>query len=688
MQLRLSYACAAHNARCLLSVCLGVFLSIKVCAQNTETTRPDTLNQTTISAERIPSATLQSAPTQVIDRSSLDRLGIQELHEAVKTFSGVQVKDYGGIGGIKTVSVRGLGTQHTGIIYDGVSVSNAANGQIDIGQFSLENVSNITLSIAGSDDIFRSARTFSTAGALIIKSTAPYFEEGNRTHLSVSMKTSTYDFSRISSYGWNPSISWKQKLSRRWSLTADADWLRSEGEYPFTLTNASTVTRELRQNTDVNTLRSEINLYGIFKTGGTLAVKGSGLLSERGLPGNVILYNTDSNERLWDRNAFLQTRYEKDFNEKWSLQGQLKYQYSYNRYHDENEYYEGGQINDEYSQREYYGSVSTCFRPSERWSISIAEDAFINTLWETIPDAAQPRRFTNMSALSGQYKSPRLTVTASTLATYITEEVCASTTQNAAPDRFRLSPALSLSWRILKEHNLRLRAAYQDIYRTPTFNDLYYARVGNKDLRPEIARQFNLGLTWNEGVTDGVWDRLSVSLDGYYNKVQDKIVARPTMFIWKMRNIGEVNILGCDVNLATTFSLPQAMSLELTAAYTYQYAVDVTDPDSKTYKNQIPYTPRHSGNASLSWMNRWVNVSYMLTGVSERWSMDQNTDGNRLAPYLEHSVSLFRDFGFKASDLKLRITAECRNITDEQYEIIQYYPMPGRCFRLNLKLYF
>ena len=623
-----------------------------------------------------------------MDRTRLDRLGIQEMHEALKTFSGLHVKDYGGVGGIKTVSVRGFGTQHTGIVYDGVAISDAANGQIDIGRFSLENVSNVTLSIGGSDEILKSARSFSTAGTITIKSAIPNFTEGKKTHLDVSLKTFTYDFSKPASFGWNPSLNWKRKLSSQWFLSANADWLKSDGQYPFTLRNASTLTREVRRNTDVNTLRGEINLYGTFKNGGALAVKGSGLFSERGLPCSIVLYNTDFNERLWDRNAFLQGKYERNINEKWSLQGQLKYQYSYNKYHDEQEYYAGGEINDEYTQREYYGSVSARFSPSERWSVSLAEDAFINTLSETVPDAAQPFRFTDMTALAGQFRSSRITLTASALATFITERVSAFTTQEAAPDRFRLSPAFSLNWRVLEGHNLRLRMSYQDIFRTPTFNDLYYARVGNKNLRPETARQINLGLTWNEAIANTICDRLSISVDGYFNKVQDKIVARPTMFIWKMRNIGEVEILGCDVNLAATLSLPKANSIELNAAYTFQSALDVTDAASKTYRNQIPYTPRHSGNGSISWLNGWVSISYMISGVGRRWSMEQNTEDNRLAPYFEHSVSLSRDFGFRNTELRLRLTAECRNLTDEQYEIIQYYPMPGRCFRLTAKLYF
>jgi len=649
----------------------------------------DTLEVSVVSADRLPSATLQSAPMQVMDRSTAARLGLDELHEAVRTFSGVQIKDYGGIGGIKTVSVRSLGAQHTAVVYDGVAVSDAQNGQIDIGRFTMDNISRVLLSIGGSDDIFKSARSFSGAGTLIINSSAPFFKEGTSTHLSAALKTGSYDLSDAASYSWNPSLNWQQKLSGRWSLNLNGDWLRSKGEYPFSLTNASTVTREKRTDTDVNTLRTEINIFGESLGRGRLHLKGSYMDSERGLPGSVILYNPTSNERLAERNGFFQGFYENELSRQWALQARLKYDYSYDRYHDEAEYYPGGQITDEYTRHEYYASAGGRYTPSELFTITLSDDAFGDALDETIPDAVRPVRFTNLTSLAGRYRSRRLTVTASALSTYVTERLREqSPTREAAPDRYRLSPAVSLSWKVLSEHNLRLRVSYQDIFRNPTFNELYYARVGNKDLRPETARQMNIGLTWNEGIAVGVIERFTCSVDGYYNKVEDKIVARPTLFIWKMRNIGEVDILGCDISLGGTFILPQAMSLEFTGSYTYQYAVDVTDPDSKTYRNQIPYTPRHSGSASLSWLSRWINVSYLLSGVSERWSMDQNTDEYRLDPYLEHSVTLHRLFHFRKSPLTLNVSAECRNITDEQYEIIQYYPMPGRSWRLNLKLSF
>ena len=46
----------------------------------------------------------------------MERLGIHDMGDALKRFAGVQVKDYGGVGGMKTVNIRGLGAGHTGVV--------------------------------------------------------------------------------------------------------------------------------------------------------------------------------------------------------------------------------------------------------------------------------------------------------------------------------------------------------------------------------------------------------------------------------------------------------------------------------------------------------------------------------------------------------------------------------------------
>ena len=115
-----------------------------------------------------------------------------------------------------------------------------------------------------------------------------------------------------------------------------------------------------------------------------------------------------------------------------------------------------------------------------------------------------------------------------------------------------------------------------------------------------------MGVTWS-GSKLGFLDFLSLSADTYYNKVKDKIVAVPTMFVWKMMNVGKVETIGVDVNLSAESRVTDWLKFYLTTNYSFMQAEDVTDSDSKTWRNQIVYTPRHSGGGNFTIETPWVN---------------------------------------------------------------------------------
>ena len=632
----------------------------------------DTLKAAVVSAAAKPSPTVQSAPLQVMEKDDFSRLGIKELHEAVKTFSGVQIKDYGGIGGVKTVSVRSLGTQHTAVSYDGVTISNAQSGQIDIGRFNLDNVELVTLTIGQTDDIFQSARMFASAGVLNVKTSEPLFEEGKNFNAGGAMRVSSFAT-------YNPAVYCSQKLGSRWSFAVNADWLVSDGEYPFTLVNSNTVTEHRRENSDVDTKRIEANVYGNLARGGKLAFKGNWMSSHRGLPGSVIYYNEDATERLWDEAGFVQAHYKKSCG-KWDLQGQLKYNYSWNKYSNTGEQFHNGVRRDYFTQKEYYGSFSARYNFGNNLSGVISQDIFRNSLDASYENCVYPRRNTSLTAVAARFSNGRVNAVASLLYTYITEDLRRG---NAAADRKRLSPAVSISYKPFKGENLRIRASYQDIFRTPTFNDLYYDRVGNAALNPEIARQMNVGVTWRKGF-ERILDEVSLQADFFYNQVKDKIVGLPTLFVWRMLNMGEVDIKGADVNIGASMWLARDLRMELQGTYSYQKAIDVSDAHSKNYRHQIPYTPLHSGSMQLSLISGWGTLGYMMQSVGERFSLPQNVKENLMKGYVEHSLSAGK--GFTAGKCRLQLQLECRNFTDVQYDVIQYYPMPGRSYRFTLKL--
>lgn len=640
-------------------------------AQEADTTAFRQLSEVEVVEKARPSTSRTGSPVQYLSDQTLKRLGVQDLSEAVKRFSGVTVKDYGGIGGLKTVSIRSFGAQHTAFSYDGITVTDAQSGQVDLSRFSLDNVEQVSLTIGQSDDIFQTARMYASVGVLAVQTAKPVFDKKN------------YAFSTrlgAGSFGLcTPSLIYNRKLSKRLSWSTRADWVSAKGEYPFTLKNGKLVTEEKRKNSDVQSLRLEGNLYGDWGEKGTLNAKLYYYDSERGLPGSVIYYNDYAKERLWDTNFFGQVHYRSALDNRFSVQSAARYSYNYNKYRNIDSKYPDGQQVDRNTQQEYYFSGGLLFRPVQMFSVSLTSDIAYNLLENNFTNAAQPKRTTSLTVLAAQYQTSRFTGTGSLLATYMSDQVEAG---NRPADRKRLSPALSFSWRPFEENAFRFRASFKDIFRAPTFTDLYYLRYGNTYLKPERALQSNLGLTWSGECL--FFRYLSASADVYFNQAKDKIVASPNMYVWKMVNLGEVETKGLDLNLQGELPVSSDMLFVLTANYSYQHAVDKTNPEAKNYGHQIQYTPRHSGAASIMFENSLVNLAYSLNAVGDRYMLPQNNADNRIDGYVEQTISVNKTF--RIGETRLRLQGEILNLGNKTYDIIKYYPMPGRSWRVNVTL--
>jgi len=631
------------------------------------------LKQVDVAGHRTERNVLASKPIQQMQKTELEELGIQNLADAVKKFAGTNVRDYGGIGGMKTVSVRNLGAHHTAVSYDGVTVSNTQAGQIDVGRFSLDNMESLSLAIGADESLMQSARHYASAGVLSILTECPHFDEGKNSAFRFRLKGGSFGLV-------TPSLRYWQRVGEQTSLALNGSYMRADGVYPFVLVNGRERTNEKRYNSDIYTWQGEANLYHTFTDKSQLDMKAYWFYSERGLPGSVTLYNPVSRERLWDEDFFAQAVYRKAFNEKWNLHARLKYTHTWNRYEDTNVKYDGGKQIDVNRQNEYYASATLGWSPVEAFRIALAEDVFYNDLRNNIntgsnPDYPFPKRITLLTALSAQWQWERLHVEGNVVGTYAHETV--ENGENPA-DKHRLSPCVSVTYRLLPNESLHLRAMWKNTFRMPSFNDLYYLRIGNSGLRPEKATEYNLGLTWSGRPFQAV-KYVSTTVDAYYNDVTDKIVAFPSTYVWKMANFGKVKIKGIDVTLATEVPIFHKVSAILTGAYTFQESLDKLEA-SASYNRQLPYTPKHSGNASLLIRNPWVNLGYSVLFQGERWSSSQQTSLYKLKAYSEHTLTLSREFRFKSCQLNL--SGSIHNLFDKQYEIVKYYPMPGRSFSL------
>ena len=460
---KLLYSCVAFCC------CQALTVSLSAQQQKADTARTYSIPEVTVAEAYHTREVRAMAPTQVFSKEELKSLNVLQVSDAVKHFAGVTVKDYGGIGGLKTVSLRSLGAEHTAVGYDGITISDCQTGQIDIGRFSLDNVDRLSLSNGQSDNIFQPARFFASAGILNIQTLTPQFKDNRRTNLSASFKTGSWGLV-------NPSLLLEQKLSRKW----------------------------VRQG-------------------------------------------------------------------------------------------------------------------------------------------------------------------------------------SAAANRRKLSPYVSASFKPFASEEFRIRLFYKDIFRLPSFNDLYYGQVGNTNLKPESTTQYNLGLTYSRSINELI-PYVSVTADAYYNKVKDKIIAIPTknLFIWSMVNLGKVDIKGIDIAGNISLQPWEKLRVNLSGNYTYQRALDMTEPGGKTYKQQIAYTPRVSGSGQAGIETPWVNLSYSFLFSGKRYMLGQNLRENRLDSYSDHSVSVSRDLRIR--NVNTSLTVEVLNLLDKNYEIVKNFPMPGRSVRVTMKV--
>lgn len=654
-----------------ICLCCAYFTHFStVTAQNADTVKTIPLREVQVVRQGRTPVTQQTAPLQVVDNKTIQRMGINNLSDVVKTFSGVTVKDYGGIGGLKTVSIRSLGAHHTAVGYDGIAVSDAQSGQIDISRFSLENVDYVSLSIGQTDDIFLPARLFASAGAINIQTQKPDFQDKN--HL-FRLKLKNGSFGLL-----NPSVSYAQKLNSKWNTTVYGDYLTAKGNYPYTLINGTLTTREKRINSDMESSRIEADFRGQIGYNSLLNIKLYTYHSERGLPGSVHFYNNTATERLWNDISFVQAHYKNQINNRLSIQSALKYNYSYSRYKNISDIYTIGYQEDKNTQQEFYGTLGALYAFNNVLSTTLTTDYAMTTLKNNFPNSTEPLRNTSLTVWAAKYKKSNFTLTGSLL-----YSLYADKTNNQGQDtkRQRLSPALATSWQPFENEGFRIRASYKDGFRVPTFTDLYYLRIGNANLKPETSRQWNVGVTWNGNF--GRLKNVNFTTDAYYNNVDNKIVAIPTLYIWKMMNLGKAEMKGVDINLSGEIPLSDEVNIFLSGNYSYQRAIDVTDPQAKNYKHQIPYTPRHSGNGSLSVENRIANISYFFTAAGQRYALPQNIESNSIKGYSEHNISINKTLNFKY--FSLRLQGEVLNLLNTQYDVIQYYPMPGRSWRISLE---
>ena len=678
-----SYNKHCIHLRWILCLILSLFTTVPAISQSRvrhQTSLSDTLlklKEVTIYSNRMQK---KMSPVQILSGKELEKLNVYSVADALRYFSGVQIKDYGGIGGLKTVNIRSMGSHHVGVFYDGIELGNAQNGVVDLGRFSLDNMEVISLYNGQKSAIFQPAKDYSSASAIYMQTRKPLFKGEKKNNLNIGVKGGS--FSTI-----NPSLLWEHRFNERISSSISTEYMYTSGRYKFTYAKKDGYdTTAVRQNGDVRMLRLENAFFGKIPKGEWKA-KAYLYNSERGYPGAAVREEPGKfrhQDRQWDTNLFVQGSFQNYFKPWYSLLANGKYAYDYLHYlSDPRLDVTTMYVDNYYRQQEIYASAAHLFTIYPWWSMSLSNDFQWNTLRADLIDFVYPTRNTILTSAATSFDFNRLMLQASLLYTHVDDN---TRTKGAnAGTKNKYTPSVIATWQPLTKLPLNVRAFYKKVFRMPTLNDLYYTFIGNKDLKPEYTTQYDVGITFSHTWNNHWLKSLDLQIDGYYSEVDDKIIAMPTsnQFRWTMINLGHVEIRGLDAAIRGEWGFGK-VELSTLFNYTYQKAQDFTDPTSEWYGGQIPYIPWHGGSIILngSYQTWSCNYSFIYTG--ERYEAVANIPENYAQPWYTHDFSLSKTFQWGKTGIRGR--AEINNIFNQQYEVVQCYPMPGTSFKIKLNV--
>lgn len=600
----------------------------------------DTLDVATVTAEK--GVLVSRADTITLSNST-------EAGQALMSIPSLSVTDMGGYSGLKTVSLRGLGTSHTSIYVDGIRVGNLQSGQSDLGMLGMENFRTAVIDYAQNSINFITLRpTFGSNDK----------GKAGRFSTSASLKAGSF-------HTYIPSLKIGMKLNDRTSMSISAAGTLSKGDFPYLSTDQNGNTSlSRRAGNDIRQIRTGIDVFGAMRDG-DWHVKAYFNDSDRGTPGSL---SWPSEDRQRDRNIFIQGGIDNRFNDIYTLKISSKGSY-------DDMSYLSSWGDSRYQQMEFQLNTSHIFSIKEWWQASVA----VGGQWDNlisgnygsadgVSSAEGINRLDFGTALASRIDLDRFK--ADLALEY--EGIMDSDKDSKLLSLNSFSPSASIRYAIYDD--LSIVAFGRRAFRAPMFNELYYIGFDNKDLKPEDVWLTDIGIEWK--VQTGSYSYISAKADGFFNWLDNKITSAPTEDnpdIWLPYNIGKVFSAGTDISAAYRYDDRQ-WKAGISVRYTFQDARDKT-PGSYSYDTQIPYISKHSGviSGDASWKS-WTAAARWNLRSGRVDSSGDLPDWNTLDICISRSFSLSKYD--KKRSIVLSITAS--NLTDTRYELSRGYPMPGR----------
>jgi outer membrane cobalamin receptor len=615
-----------------------------------------------ITATRIPESPSAVPPAvSIITSDEIEARGAKTAADAIKVVPGVAISDTGPDGGQKAVSIRGSTTNEVLVLVDGVRANNAMSGLADLSNIPVDNIDHIEVVRDGGSALYGGDAVGGVINIITKKKAAPLvlsFENGG--YLPAAHVTG-FGFAKTAQPADAASLVDGQKAAFSWSPKLGDVLFRSSGSF----TRADNEYTFIDANGDNRQLQNAALIGGDGSFGftlpcldGSLATDFAGSYGTNGTPGTQSTPTLHAAET--DSSARATVKYSADrfLADSLNLDATLHAEYTGIDYMDADT-----PANDS-TQKVYVGGLDLQQTALISAPLSLVYGTSLAYNTVSSDTVGSPERFS-----AGAFFEPVFEIGAFSFRPALRYDYYSDFFANDPLGG--IGATIAAAWRISPTDVLKLNISRT--YRVPTFEDLYWPAsngvAGNPNLKPETAYAVDLGFERSRG-------SFTYSAIAYARYAEDVILWQPgSDGIWRPSNYGAGLYPGIEQELRTNFSDHYWVSLNYSFLYSYLLDTGMTLADDL----RIPMTPVHSLNAILGYDDGPFSWSVTAKYSSLRFL----TTGN--VGYLPAWFTLDAIAKWKCSTHFAAYIA-VDNIFDEQYEILDDYPMPGTRVRLGVEL--
>ncbi|MBK8552328.1 MAG: TonB-dependent receptor [Ignavibacteria bacterium] len=559
---------------------------------------------------------------------------------------GLYIKSYGGNYSLNTVSLNGLGAEHTLVLLNGFKMNSSQNNLIDLNTVTKDNIESIEILNNGSSSIYGSEAMGGVVN-IITKDNLV-----NDLSLKLNAQAGSYEQRKIY-FGLDKRLN---KFNINFSLSKES----SLNDYEYYFGYGSEKLLKQRENSDYDLSNYSVTVNYNLSADSRLNLYSNYSDQARSIPG-IETGSAPSASVQEDKNWNSVLSYENVLSGLLSFKSQVNYQNNLAGYYDDI-------ITDSYYKNIFLSNLTQLNYVKNNFELAGGYEIDYSTLKsnevEDNAERVQPGIFLvskiNINDIIKIYPSVRYD--------YISD-----IKENA------VSGMMGLNIKPVKNSSLNFKLNAGNNFAAPTFNELYWKDLGNKDLKPESSLNLDAGLIYGFSY----FSENTVEITYSYIDSKNKIIWSPDPNgLWTPENIGRSvsNVLLFELNIGKEFSRDFNTNININYSYTQSTNKSNTPGSESSFGRQIFYIPMELAkcNVSLNYKNTGINLFYTFTG--KRFTNFENTEFLRAVDLIEGNI--YQNFNF--GKINTRLKFEVNNLLNADYQIISGYPMPLRNYKLSL----